>query len=145
VKTAGTCFTTWATTQLSAPFAKHPSSLRNRNRSQSQRPPIPGGASARSPSLFQSRCTLTPGLGRFSPTASVILCYAQPKCPVWFSLIMKKQGIAGAPVSSPCHTYGTVSARTLSLAKVREASQWAAYQNHQDHRRNHRQHQSRRR
>ncbi len=71
-----------------------------------------------------------------------LLCYAQPKCPVADLYGWGKLGIAGACF---CYLKGAVSARTLSPAKVREASQWAAYQNHQDHRRNHRQHQSRRR
>ncbi len=114
MKTARTCFTTWAATQLPAPFAKHPSSSRNRNRSQSQRSLSPGGAPARSPGLFQSRCTLTPGLGRFSPTASAFLCYAQPKCPAlaspalcWaragarVSSTFKTQRERGAPASFP--------------------------------------------
>jgi hypothetical protein len=60
-----------------------------------------------------------------------LLCYAQPKCPAVANML----SMVGAPVSLSTSS-GTVSVRTLSPAKVREASQWAAYQNHQDRRRN---------
>ena len=99
MKTARTCFTTWAETLSSAPPAKHPSSSRNRSRSQSQSSP-PGGPPARSPSLFQSRCTLTSGLGRFfSSVHPHMLCSAQvpgPRIPY-----DTKLGMAGAPVHLP--------------------------------------------